>query len=158
MDLVSRPEHDSALVTSEPPVGRGQAPIGSESRDACDLNQSSVPSSSSSLPGPPSSSSSSSSCGLSETPPQPRADFLMVCIVSGGSNPPENLKLRHFHHLYHTSFQFTAQSSSSSNNACTRDHRMGRATAERAASKFQLRVLRSTLAPKTTDTTLVSAG
>jgi len=47
--------------------------------------------------------------GLSETPPQPRAVFLMVCIVSGGILEITS-KSRHFHHLGHISFQFTAQS------------------------------------------------
>ncbi len=48
--------------------------------------------------------------GLSETPPQPRAVFLMGCIVSGGALQILLVfKLRHFHHLGHISFQFTAQ-------------------------------------------------
>jgi hypothetical protein len=66
-------------------------------------------------------------------PSHVRASFRKGSIASCGMHPPGNFESprpRHFHHLGHVSFQFTAQSLSSSMNAWTRDPTMGPATSE----------------------------
>ncbi len=74
--------------------------------------------------------------GLSKMPPQPRAIFRKISIAFGENLEftPES-KMHSLHHLGHISFQFTAQSSSSSINAWTRVPTMGPATPELFSAK-----------------------